>query len=203
MIGSRTNWQGDVIIRKPSPTSIIACLALFLALGGSAIAANHYLITKSSQIKPSVLRKLKGNVGRQGPAGAPGAGGPQGPQGPAGPSNLSALVLLTGPEVFVPSGEVKAAVATCPPGQHAISGGGFNSITELGDSQMSSDHSSWFIIVNNESVIGVNVRAVVTCAGAGQAVAARNTSGAAHAATVTQAEALVAKLRTDKASDHR
>ena len=40
-------------IRKPSPGTAIALLALFFAMGGTAIAAHHYLITKTSQIKPS------------------------------------------------------------------------------------------------------------------------------------------------------
>jgi len=45
-------------LRRPSPTSIVASLALFVALGGSAVAASHYIITSTSQIKPSVLSKL-------------------------------------------------------------------------------------------------------------------------------------------------
>lgn len=43
------------------PTTIIACLALFLSLGGGAGAAS-YVITRSSQIKPSVLTQLKGRI---------------------------------------------------------------------------------------------------------------------------------------------
>ncbi|MGA2470792.1 MAG: hypothetical protein ABSG64_08895, partial [Solirubrobacteraceae bacterium] len=36
-------------------------LALFLALGGTAWAAHHYLITATSQISPGVRGALKGN----------------------------------------------------------------------------------------------------------------------------------------------
>jgi hypothetical protein len=78
--------------RKPSPATIIACVALFVALGGTAIAARHYLITSTSQIKPSVLLKLKGKTGQNGaagPAGLQGAIGPQGTQGPSGPAGTS------------------------------------------------------------------------------------------------------------------
>lgn len=79
---------------RPSSATIIACTALFFALGGTAIAAKHYLITSTTQIKPSVLAKLKGHAGKQGPAGATGAtgaqgaSGGQGPAGPAGPQGL-------------------------------------------------------------------------------------------------------------------
>jgi hypothetical protein len=69
---------------KPSPTGVIASLALFFALGGSAVAANHYLVTSTRQIKPSVLNTLHGNVGAKGPAGAAGARGANGQPGPAG-----------------------------------------------------------------------------------------------------------------------
>ena len=44
----------------------IIILALFFALGGSAIAAKTFLITSTSQIKPSVLAKLKGKNGKNG-----------------------------------------------------------------------------------------------------------------------------------------
>ena len=50
-------------VRRPSASSVIASLALFFALGGTAIAAKHYLITSTSQIKPSVLKQLHGQEG--------------------------------------------------------------------------------------------------------------------------------------------
>lgn len=74
-----------------SPSLMISVLALFVALGGTAVASS-YLITKSSQIKPSVRKALKGHRGAdgadgaRGPIGLPGAAGPQGPAGPAGAS---------------------------------------------------------------------------------------------------------------------
>ena len=55
----------------------IIILALFFALGGSAIAAKTFLITSTSQIKPSVLAKLKGKNGKNGKNGS----GPEGHPG--------------------------------------------------------------------------------------------------------------------------
>jgi hypothetical protein len=66
----------------------VATLALVFAMSGGALAATHYLITSTKQIKPSVLKSLQGKVGAagaQGPAGAAGSQGPQGPGGPQGP----------------------------------------------------------------------------------------------------------------------
>lgn len=60
---------------------IVACIALFVALGGTAIAANHYLITSVGQISPKVRKKLTGPAGAQGPAGAAGKNGTNGTNG--------------------------------------------------------------------------------------------------------------------------
>ncbi|HXB16240.1 MAG TPA: hypothetical protein VNV44_10920 [Solirubrobacteraceae bacterium] len=75
-------------MRKPS--TWIAALALFVALGGTAVAAKHYLITSTQQIKPSVLRQLKatGPAGLRGATGAAGARGETGLRGPTGPEGL-------------------------------------------------------------------------------------------------------------------
>lgn len=76
--------------------NVVATMALVFAMSGGALAASHYLITSTKQIKPSVVASLKGKAGAKGlqgpmgpagPAGAAGAGTPgsQGPAGPAGP----------------------------------------------------------------------------------------------------------------------
>ncbi len=100
------------LTRHVSYANVAATLALVLAMSGGALAANHYLITSTSQISPRVLKKLKGNVGAkgspgqagangsQGQAGANGATGAQGPKGTDGPkgangtAGLSALSTL-------------------------------------------------------------------------------------------------------------
>jgi hypothetical protein len=180
-LASLHSWR----LWRPSPSDLIASLALFVALGGSAAAAGHYLITNTSQIKPSVLEKLSGSVGKpgaKGPQGAPGLQGPPGPpgpagseggQGPPGPSNLSALRTVIGPTVEVPPGEIGSAEAVCPEGFRAVSGGGYGGIAGLVDSEMETSHLSWFIIVDNETWIRVKINASVECAAAGQAVTAR------------------------------
>ncbi len=65
------------------PRLIIAVMALVLAMSAGAWAATKYLITSTGQIKPTVLKQLKGAAG---PKGAAGATGPQGPQGRTGPA---------------------------------------------------------------------------------------------------------------------
>jgi hypothetical protein len=77
--------------------NVVATLALVFAMGGSAVAASHYLITSKKQISPKVLKELKGATGARGAAGAAGPAGPAGangtngapgPEGKRGPEGL-------------------------------------------------------------------------------------------------------------------
>jgi hypothetical protein len=52
-----------------------------VALGGTSLAASHFVITSTKQIKPSVIKKLKGNRGATGPRGAAGLQGAKGTTG--------------------------------------------------------------------------------------------------------------------------
>ncbi|MFI4985162.1 MAG: hypothetical protein ACHQAV_04140 [Solirubrobacterales bacterium] len=187
---------------------MIALLALFFALGGSALATSHYLITSTSQIKPSVLKKLKGSAGlagpagAQGPAGGTGVQGPAGAQGPAGPSNLSGLAVVNGATVEVEPGKVGGALAFCPAGSRAVSGGGNGSIAGIADSQTSTGREGWFIIIVNETVITLKINAQVLCAGAGQAVAASGPR-ARRARAEQNVEQLVARLTAERQASKR
>jgi collagen triple helix repeat protein len=75
----------SMIRRRITVSGLIATLALVFAMVGGAWGAGKYIITKTSQIKPSVLKQLKGKTGPTGPAGAPGLNGATGPAGPTGP----------------------------------------------------------------------------------------------------------------------
>ena len=86
-------------LRKPTHAAVIAIVALVVALSGTAVAASHYIITSTSQIKPSVLRALHASTGAKGTAAVAGAQGPAGAtgaQGPAGPQGVPGLTGLTG-----------------------------------------------------------------------------------------------------------
>ncbi len=72
------------IRKRLTYANVFATLALVFAMSGGALAATHYLITSTKQIKPSVLASLKGRAGSPGSAGAAGPAGPGGPAGPKG-----------------------------------------------------------------------------------------------------------------------
>ena len=84
--------------------NVVAWLALFFSLAGTGLAASRYIITSTSQIKPSVRRALRGP---QGPAGVPGVAGPPGPAGgEANLTRLCAAIHLATEEEFHLSKEV-------------------------------------------------------------------------------------------------
>jgi hypothetical protein len=86
------------IRRRFNYANVTATLALFFAMTGGALAASHYLITSTKQIKPSVLSALKGKVGAVGASGAAGAAGPAGSAGVQGVKGETGATGLQGPE---------------------------------------------------------------------------------------------------------
>jgi hypothetical protein len=89
--------------------TLIAALVAVLAVTSGAFAANHYLITSSSQIKngaislsdlsSSARKALQGQKGSKGDTGATGATGAKGDTGTAGPKGDTGAKGDTGPTV--------------------------------------------------------------------------------------------------------
>ena len=85
------------MIRKRLTLSNAALiLVLLFAMTGGAYAAQHYVISSLSQIKPSVRNQLKAAAGKAGPAGAQGPAGATGAQGPAGATGAQGPAGATG-----------------------------------------------------------------------------------------------------------
>jgi len=128
---------------------IVAIAALFgvLAITSGAFAAQHYLITSSSQIKdgtvrladlaPGARKALHGNSGAKGdlgPAGPQGPKGNAGPQGPKGSDGVSGYEVRTwryskddansdaGPG-YLGVGSGAIATVACSDGKVALGGG--------------------------------------------------------------------------------
>ena len=120
-------------MRTPSHSTVIAYLALFTALSGTAYAAVR---VGSKEIKDNSIQSrdiknraialtdistkarssLRGQRGAQGAAGAPGAPGGQGPAGPQGPSGVpadAAVVSATGTAIEN-GAQLRAALAALP-----------------------------------------------------------------------------------------
>ena len=90
--GRRTH---DGARRRFSYSNVVATLALVIAVGGgTAWAAKHvhYKISSASQIKPSVLKKLRGASGTDGTDGSNGAQGVPGATGATGAAGAAGAV---------------------------------------------------------------------------------------------------------------
>jgi hypothetical protein len=109
--------------KRISFAGVVAMLALVLAVGGgTALAANHYMITSTSQIKPSVRNSLRGNRGYRGYTGSRGYSGAKGVTGDAGAANVTEQIA-TGTIAASSSG---SGTVNCPAGTKATGGGGFD-----------------------------------------------------------------------------
>jgi hypothetical protein len=111
---------------RPTPAGVFACLALAIALGGSAFAARSALAPKNSVGSPQVINgslqkgdlsvravaALKGNRGPrgfQGVQGDPGVSGATGPTGPKGDKGAPGSPWTLG-DGAVPSGKTLRGV---------------------------------------------------------------------------------------------
>ena len=121
-------------LRRPSPGTVIASLALLVALGGTSVAAVSITIPRASvgnpQLKNNAVTSNKvrngsllgvdfktgqlpaGAPGPSGSAGPAGAQGSTGPQGPPGPSDAYSK-LLNGP-VAIPTSFTTVASLSIP-----------------------------------------------------------------------------------------
>jgi hypothetical protein len=110
------------------PATILAAVALFVALGGGAYATsfisglriqNHSIPAKKlTAAAIASLRGQRGPAGQTGPAGPTGPPGPKGDQGPAGTSNVfdfhrDAAAGITGANTTIATGNLT-------PGNYAI-----------------------------------------------------------------------------------
>jgi hypothetical protein len=127
----------------------VALVALFVALGGTAVAARHYLITSTSQIKPSVLKLLRGL------------------------SQLGQITRVTGPVVTVQAGGINDSIAECPSGYDVVSGGYYATVAPGGyvyQDEPVSPHVWWAGVNTSHSAEAAKVQAVALCAPTGRAV---------------------------------
>jgi hypothetical protein len=115
----------------------------------------------------------EGAKGEKGESGAPGGEGKEGP-----PAKLSALTAHAG-ELVVKPGETGEAVAECPEGSRAITGG-FDSTGEktpnpkpgLEASEAQAQGKGWLIRITNTSTTeSIFVEAIAYCAKEGEAIA--------------------------------
>ena len=162
-------------MHRPSHATVVAYLALFIALGGVSYAAatlprgsvgtaqiRKGAVTKS-KLAAKVRDGLRGPVGPTGPKGDTGPTGPKGDIGPAGPAGLSNLTTV---RVFVsvPPSQYGGEPAVCPAGSSVV-GGGFNSANRLLTATTSRPiNNAWDARAYNTSAGALTLETYAVCA---------------------------------------
>jgi hypothetical protein len=126
-------------MKRLNPTTVIACIALAVSLGGTGYAARSALLPANSvgskQVINHSISKIdlkaplpRGARGLRGPEGPEGSAGPNGPTGPAGGFTAANIVYsLPGPIAHMCGFDGGAcaygeSIAHCPAGKVAIGG---------------------------------------------------------------------------------
>lgn len=151
-------------LRTPSPVFIISLIALFVALGGTSLAAANLIngkLIKANSIPKNRLTKraikslhgARGAQGPQGPQGATGLQGPNGAQGLQGIPGLAGYQIVRVDAIMAATDVGASHTATCPTGKDVIGGGAydFNERLTIQQSYPSADGKSW-----NATWAGVN-----------------------------------------------
>jgi hypothetical protein len=110
-------------MKRPSAALVVASAALCFSIAGTGVAANHYLITSTKQIKPSVLARLRGRSGPQGIQGIQGIQGLRGVPGPTGTFDSTSFQVVTSTGNAAIQNSTTGNYAMCPNGMRAIAGG--------------------------------------------------------------------------------
>ena len=163
---------------------IYLAVAASLLLAGGAVAQgqltgrqikNNTITGKDVRNKSLTKADFRGSA--RGPRGLGGPQGAPGPSGPAGPSALSGITPVAA------SGTISAFAAgggtvPCPEGQRVVSGG-YENISADGEvfvEEANADRTGYTVLVDNlDSSVSAELTVIAYCAGAGQAVAARDT----------------------------
>jgi hypothetical protein len=184
----------------------VALVALAVGVIASAEASNraHNSASVISTIK-KYAKKYAKQYAKSGPRGPQGAQGPQGPSGAAGsagPPGVAAFHTVEGSPVFMGTtcnsssdcAQVKAAQASCPPGE-VPTGGGYQTDSinvNIGYSRRSSDTTYSVVAINYDSV-GHDLTAQVICArGAGIAASKVRAKRGEFSSTIARLRAEVA-----------
>ena len=151
--------------KRITPAMIVALIALFAALAGTATAAGTAVLITSKQIKdgsiqladmsPTTKKALKGERGPRGYTGFTGLTGPQGlqgAQGPAGGFDPNKVTYVQGTPFSIAPGAIGSGATHCPLGAKAISGG-WTVIAggggEVWGSRSYDSGGSWTVMVTN------------------------------------------------------
>ena len=144
-------------LKTPSPALVIACIALFVAMSGTAVAAGVVPMAKKALFAKNAA-KLQGRTARQvaaipGPATSLQGMTPDDIAELPGPaSTASSLVSSVSAPFALAPHEEKDFSAQCPAGAKAVSGGFTTpNVVSSWDTRLTADGGGWTLYLFNES----------------------------------------------------
>jgi hypothetical protein len=157
---------------------ILSTAVALLVLSGVGIAASRYLVTSLSQIKPSVVKQLRGATGARGTRGSQGTVGPQGSPGSPGPAGATLThtsyvdAQMTACDSNGGSCATVTAAAPCPSGTRLVGGGWRSDPGEPFAQQSvmilangpSADNGGWTATIVNQSNQTLSLVVTAICA---------------------------------------
>jgi hypothetical protein len=133
----------------PSPAFVIACVALFVAMGGTGYAATQLA---TGQEGATASKKAKGKRGPAGPQGPRGEQGPKGDQGPRGEQGPKGAAGTNGANTSSASAQNAAVISSL--------GTGFTPVV----STTITTHSTGNILASGSAeLVGANAEEVGQC----------------------------------------
>jgi len=146
------------VFRRVSPAMVVALLALFVALSGTAVAAGVVPLAKRA-LSADNAKKLQGETKAQIAAAAAAQPGPA--------STAASLISVKSSPWSLTGGQGADVTVVCDGGQKAVSGGFDNpngNVIGL-DTRPSTDGASWKVyILNIDSSAGASGTAFAVCA---------------------------------------
>lgn len=174
-------------MKRPSPALIFALVGLFVASGGAAMAASHYLISSTHQISPKLLRQLRGPRGQRGPA------GPRGAAGAGGPVKL----IYVNKSIPYQGGSTATGTLSCPSGSLPLAASGV--VTTNTELNIATGPKNFMFTVGTDSVANGTATVYGVCAsGPGLSQVSQpfnSTTGQPPNSNMRSAGAAIAQLR--------
>jgi hypothetical protein len=153
------------LLKRPSPALVVATVALFVALGGTAGA----VVTAAVPLAKRALvadnaKKLGGQTSAQISAKAAAAALAQSPAGPRPSSSAASLVTTKTQAGQIPAGGGQAFSVACDAGQKVLGGGFTSSEIVLGLDSFPSNDTTWSLFLANlNEGAAANVSVYATC----------------------------------------
>jgi hypothetical protein len=152
-------------IKRPSPALVVAVIALFVALGGTAgaVATQAVPLAKRALVADNA-KKLGGQTSAQITARAVQQAVQRASQAPGPASTAAGLVVVKSQTGQIPAGGAQPLQVACDAGQKVMGGGFASDQLVLGLDSFPSNDTTWSVFLGNlDDAAPANVTVYATC----------------------------------------